>query len=615
MTNNTFCVFPEQPISEQPQIDISLSTETNLDTLASIKRASELEEEYESTKLPEGFYFHGNHLMFQPEGKPDQEDPPSPIRICQRLEIGAIVRDDNNKNFGRLLEFSDVDGIRKKWAMPMELLSGDGTQYRAVLLSMGLEISPAKGARQILTIYIQSSRPKQRIRCVNRTGWHRGEYFVLPDLTIGPKGKEEVILQTTSPCSIEYETKGSLDDWKEQIGRLCERNNLLLFSVCAAFSPPLLKILNMESGGFHFRGASSTGKTTTLLVAASIWGGPEHMQRWRATSNGLEACASNHNDALLCLDELSQVNPEAAGEIAYMLANGSGKLRSTQSGNAKEKSSWSLVFLSTGEISLATHMVEAGKKARAGQEVRLVDIPAEGLKYGMFEELHGYQNGSSFSNALGEATKKTYGVPSREFLRNLVEKKAEIEPLIKKYIENFMFSYVPEASDGQVFRVARRFGLISAAGELASFFGITGWESGTATAAVKFCFEAWLKNRGTFGPQEERTIIAQVMHFFQTHGTSRFTPWDAHDSHQTIQRAGFRKNDGEGGTEYFLFTEVFKSDLCRGLDPVQVAKTCIKNGFLMPDSKGKPTRSEKLPGMAKSKRVYRFTDNVMGIEE
>ncbi|WP_457589305.1 DUF927 domain-containing protein, partial [Legionella pneumophila] len=46
---------------------------------------------------------------------------------------------------------------------------------------------------------------------------------------------------------------------------------------------------------------------------------------WRSTTNGLEGLAALHNDGLLILDELSQMDPREAGEAAYLLANGQGK--------------------------------------------------------------------------------------------------------------------------------------------------------------------------------------------------------------------------------------------------------------------------------------------------
>ncbi|MGE9575463.1 DUF927 domain-containing protein, partial [Escherichia coli] len=73
-----------------------------------------------------------------------------------------------------------------------------------------------------------------------------------------------------------------------------------------------------------------------MTVAASVISDPkEYIRSWRATDNGLEGIAARHNDGLLCLDEIAQVDASKAGEIAYMLPNGKGKQRSTKNGTAK----------------------------------------------------------------------------------------------------------------------------------------------------------------------------------------------------------------------------------------------------------------------------------------
>jgi putative DNA primase/helicase len=101
-----------------------------------------------------------------------------------------------------------------------------------------------------------------------------------------------------------------------------------------------------------------------------VYGGADYLNRWRATTNGLEALAAIRSDTLLILDELSQVDPREAGEIAYMLANGSGKSRANRNGNTRMRHEWRLLFLSAGEIGLAQHLASAGKRIKAGQEVR-----------------------------------------------------------------------------------------------------------------------------------------------------------------------------------------------------------------------------------------------------
>ena len=95
---------------------------------------------------------------------------------------------------------------------------------------------------------------------------------------------------------------------------LAAGNSRLVFALSVAFAGALPALVGEESGGFHFRGASSSGKTTALKVAASVWGHPsEYPRLWRATANGLEGLAALHNDGLLILDELSQIDPHEAG--------------------------------------------------------------------------------------------------------------------------------------------------------------------------------------------------------------------------------------------------------------------------------------------------------------
>lgn len=65
------------------------------------------------------------------------------------------------------------------------------------------------------------------------------------------------------------------------------------------------------------RGDSSSGKTTALKVAASVFGGASYLQRWRTTDNALEAIAAQHCDGLLILDELAQVATGAGSQLSF----------------------------------------------------------------------------------------------------------------------------------------------------------------------------------------------------------------------------------------------------------------------------------------------------------
>ena len=55
-----------------------------------------------------------------------------------------------------------------------------------------------------------------------------------------------------------------------------------------------------------------------------------------------------------------------------------------------------------------------------------------------------------------------------------------------------------------------RFGLIAAAGELATELGVTGWQPGEARTAAAWALEAWIEGRGGMEPAEARQAIEQV---------------------------------------------------------------------------------------------------------
>ena len=309
-------------------------------------------------------------------------------------------------------------------------------------------------------------------------------------------------------------------------------------------------------------------------------------------------------------DPVAQVDAKEAGEIAYMLANGSGKIRAAKTGGSRMRCEWRLLFLSAGEVGLAQHMLEANKKIRAGQEVRLVDIPADaGKDLGIFENLHSFGSAAMFSNTLIKISATYYGSAAIEFLQRIVQEESftRLPMRIKVLRENFLAKNLPENSSGQVYRVCERFGLIAAAGELATDLGITGWPSGEAENAAANCLNVWLECRGGPGNLENVRILSQVKTFFEAHGESRFSHWQAEGSH-TINRAGFRKTLNLE-TQYYVLPEVFRHEICAGWDFHTVSKLLLTEGWIESDNHGKPYRREYLPGIGRS-RCYVFTNRI-----
>ena len=580
----------------------------------------------------DGVFHHG----VDREGRPTE-----PEWICSRLDVEALTRDESGGNWGYLLSFADPLHHAKTWAMPSRLLAADGGEYRAALMGMGLRIAAGPRARNLLTQYIQTRQPEANALCTDKAGWH-GRAFVLPHETLGGEG-ERIVFQTESAMENTYRVRGTLDQWRDRVAALCAGNSRLVFAVASAFAGPLLRPAGVESGGFHFRGDSSSGKTTALKVAASVWGGASYLQRWRTTDNALEAIAAQHSDGLLILDELAQVDPKTAGECAYMLANEQSKARATRNGAPRARLSWRLLFLSAGELGLADHMAEGMKRARTGQEVRMADIPADaGAGFGAFEDLHGMAGGAVFSSHITGQAGAFYGAAGRAWLEWLTSNVDTLKARIREGTAALSAELLPQDASGQVHRVAARFALVGVAGELATAAGLTGWSPGESERAAKACFAAWLAARGGAGNGEVAAMLRQVRRFLELHGEGRFTWWHrAADDHnaKTLNRAGFRRMVNEHGepiksnadhqrsygeemapldgertsVEFFILAETFKSEVCQGFDPQAVCKVLESHGCLVTKEPGRHSKTTRLPGLGPT-RCYHIPPRVFAVE-
>lgn len=536
-------------------------------------------------------------------GKDKDGNEQLPLWVCSSLHIIAKTRDEKSEEWGRLLKWQDDDGHIHQWAMPLELLESDGAEVRRELARLGLHISHNQLARGLLAAYIKIWPIENRARCVDRLGWH-GNTFVTPSGSMG-EAEELVVFQNSHTADPAYSESGSADDWRDSVGALAAGNSRLVFAISVAFAGALAEIAGEDSGGFHLRGASSSGKSTALKLAASVWGNPStYVRLWRGTVNGLEGLATLHNDSLLILDEIGQIDPNDAGEAAYLLANGQGKVRASRNGFARSAQRWRLLFLSAGEESLSAIMAQAGKQPTAGQEIRLADIEADaGADMGIFEALHGLPSAAALALAIKEASTKYHGTTGKEWLRYLVANRTSLKDLIPEQIKRFITGIIPAHAAGQVERVARRFALVAMAGELATHCRLTGWGEGEAIHAARKCFAAWMEAFGGSGNREERAILAQVRGFFETHGASRFEDISATTDQRILKRAGFYRNGVQDGREFLVLPQTFRLEVCKGFDEKTVKKVLIVAGLLIPGKDDKPSQVVRLPGLGSS-RVY-----------
>src|SRR3989338_5662629 len=107
----------------------------------------------------------------------------------------------------------------------------------------------------------------------------------------------------------------------------------------------------------------------------------------------------------------------------------------------------------------------------------MVDIEADaGKGLGLFETIHQEANANAFAETLKKSLSQCYGSAADHYLQTLTTIKAdELFKNISAWRNDIIDQILPNKSHGQVLRVAHRFALVAAAGELATEFKITGW--------------------------------------------------------------------------------------------------------------------------------------------
>jgi putative DNA primase/helicase len=342
-----------------------------------------------------------------------------------------------------------------------------------------------------------------------------------------------------------------------------------------------------------------------------------YVRSWSATANGLEGAAASATDTCLVLDELGVGEARAVAASVYALANGSGKQRARRDGSLQEPKGWRVSVLSSGELPVETKIAEdLGRKVRAGQTIRLLDVSADrGLGFGAFDHAGDCADAGKLADAIKNAACSAYGTAGPEFVRRIMA--AGIEQTaasVREKLGEFIATFVARGSSEQIARAAKKFALIGIAGEMATFWGVTPWAKGDAFKAARLAFERWLETRGGVGSQEERQAIEQVRSIIVRHGDSRFDrvdPSNLGGASIIRDRLGWVKGEADQ-REWWVPPEIWKAEVCNGLDPTFVARTLASKGILRRQGDGRNlTCVVAIPGGQKT-RCYVLTANILG---
>lgn len=249
------------------------------------------------------------------------------------------------------------------------------------------------------------------VSSVGRLGWIDGYGFSPYEENLVFDGEETFRTRFES-----IQEKGSRQAWLDCVRAVragkTTGNVVARIVLAASFASVLVKPCNCLPFFVHLWGGSETGKSLSLVLAASVWANPEigvYIQTFNATEVGKELGAAFCNSLPLIIDELQLVkdNRRDFDKMIYQLSEGVGRTRGQKQGGLQKTPTWRNCIITTGEFPIIS--ANSGE----GAVNRTIEVDCHDTK--LFDE----------PKRTATSLYANYGFAGREFVEHLMEDGAQ----------------------------------------------------------------------------------------------------------------------------------------------------------------------------------------------
>jgi len=412
--------------------------------------------------LPKGFRWDGTYMSACVKRKDEDSGEwiVEWVQFCRMLiQVGSRVRDLDG-TFAIEMDFYNHEGEPPRRALVPTASLADVKAIRKMACSyeaVPLGNSGTKHMTDWLIAEIERRRAKKQYIAVRpHLGWQdvddvpRGQLtgeFVYGTEVLAPKQAPRLVhLSKKIPEKLRDQLglKGDINAWVKQVNHVYNRPGAEAwqFAFAVAFGAPLVRLIGGMWHGIPYvmYGDTGTAKTTTALVATSIYGPPaafSFAQQKQPSGDTLNATIAKMGamcNLPFVLDELSGRSPEELQALLYAFANGLPKDRCAVDGSIVDNNAyWDTLAIATTNSDLRDSIKQIeSPEIQEALKHRMVQVH---LKADVFEKVfYDIEPVRDIENAIVNSHQ---GVVGRRYIQLLVDNMDQIQGAVRKARETY----------------------------------------------------------------------------------------------------------------------------------------------------------------------------------
>jgi hypothetical protein len=439
-----------------------------------------LETTREDIEVSDGFrrwrFGQGRCVQVTPRGQDAESVEPFASDLWPRYHYAS----EDGHDHGVLYEYRAQRGDMRWGKMGAACFVSSGPGAKAAQEAGGVggvRVHPGSDGLMALALgHWAEQRAGEHVTLVDRPGWHRHKSHWLYLQGQRVIGDAPWMADPTAPGLLFRDGKGGTEDnWRDGCAKLVTTAGLRV-AIGVSLAGAMLARLGRQTFIVNFYGDSTAGKSTSLWLAASLWGNPVQLVRsWDATLNAMEGLALSASDACLCLDELQRFveagHEEELSRAVHALAGATGRARMSREAKLRDVASWKMCVLSSSESAIRDLV---GRRYRGGDSVRALDVPV------MMGEL---TIDAAHAEAVESWARRCYGHAGEMFARYLITKTdTEVHAAWQRWQVWLREQFSDASAEGG--RVLDNIAVVGAAMELAREAGVHAWTQNEIADAV-----------------------------------------------------------------------------------------------------------------------------------